>query len=115
MAITDFFRLSRWRAGHLLLGWCVYWLALLLAIFGPAIPSAVRVSQLPDGMANATASFGSDGLSMAIVEAGSPIWHLSIGFLPLMLLISVPPLLLWFVWLRVHKREPLDATTSARV
>jgi len=108
-------RFSQWRAGHLLLGWCAYWLALVLAALGSAMPSIMRVSKLPEGLGHASVSFGDQGLQGVITEGSSQLWSLDVSFLGLIFLIGVPPLVLWALWLRVHKRETIESRDAAQV
>ena len=104
-------RFSAWRAGHLLLGWGIYWLALLLALVGPAIPTLWRVTR-PDAHGSASASIGEGAVKLVVSEGASAAWTGEIRLLTLAFLIAVPPLVLWTLWLRVHRR-PLAETERA--
>jgi hypothetical protein len=94
--IRSFF--SRWRPTHLLLAWCLYWAALIAVRLGPAIMAAWRMSQRDThGSANASVT---DGIIRAnISESGHATWSGSISFTHLVLLVAIPPLVLWIVWL----------------
>ena len=89
----------RWRPRHLVLSWCAYWIALVLAKLGPALVAGWRVSQVPAGHGSMNASMGDGNISATIVEAGRTTWSGSMSILNLTLLIAVPPLVLWLVWL----------------
>ena len=99
--IRSFF--SRWRPRHLLLAWCGYWLVLILVKLGPALAAGWRLSEDADrGSVNVGVS---DGIvSATIVEAGRTSWSGSISFTYLTLLVALPPLLLWIVWLASSSR-----------
>jgi hypothetical protein len=87
----------------LVAGWIAWWVFLAAWKIGPAVPAIYRVSR--DG-AHGTANiqFGDGAFSATIVEGGKVAYEGRIGFLPLVLLIALPPLLLWALWLRSPKR-----------
>jgi hypothetical protein len=88
-----------WRPRNLLLAWCAYWVALIVIRLGPAIAIGWRMSQHPGSKGSAAINFGNGVFSGTISEAGRASWTGSISFLTLVLLVGVPPLLLWLVWL----------------
>ena len=92
------FSFRRSRPWQLLLGWSVYWVGLALLALRPAIAAGWRLSQ---ANGNGTANAGiTDGiLSATIIEGGRTAWAGSISVQTLALLVAVPPLLLWLVWL----------------
>lgn len=95
--------LRRWRPRHLLLSWCAYWVALILVKAGPALAAIWRLSQNADhGSVNVGVTDGI--ISANIVQAGQPAWSGSIAFTHLTLLVALPPLLLWMVWLASSSR-----------
>ena len=96
---------SAWRARHLLLGWSMYWVALLAGLLAPAIPALWRISR-PDAHGSASASFGDGAFKVMISEGTTVAWTGEISFLTLVLLFGVPPLILWAFWLRAHRRKP---------
>ena len=69
--------LSSWRSGRLLLAWCAYWLALLLALVGPAIPALFRLSR-EGASGTASATIGNGGLQMSVSEGGNVVWSLDL-------------------------------------
>ncbi|MGH7604744.1 MAG: hypothetical protein ACRENK_12215 [Gemmatimonadaceae bacterium] len=88
-----------WRPRNLLLSWCAYWLLLLVIGLSPAIVAGWRMSQQAHGTGSVNGSFGNGTLSATITQAGKTTWMGSISVLTLALLLAVPPLLLWLVWL----------------
>lgn len=89
----------RWRPRHLLLAWCAYWVGLILVILWPAIAAGWRMSQQTDGHGSVNASMTNGILTANIIDSGRTTWTGSISFLSLVLLVTVPPLLLWLIWL----------------
>jgi hypothetical protein len=70
------------------------------------------MSQQPGGHGSANVSFANGTLTASIVEAGRTTWAGSIAILTLGLLVAVPPLLLWLVWLaglpRTNNADEID-------
>ncbi len=62
------------------------------------------MSQHVDGHGSANANVGDGILSANIVDGGRTVWTGSISVLNLALLIAVPPLVLWLVWLAGSSR-----------
>jgi hypothetical protein len=89
----------RWRPSYLLLAWSAYWLGLVLIKLSPAIAAGWRLSQQAHGQGSANAGFANGMLSATITDSGRTTWAGSISVLTLALLVAVPPLLLWLVWL----------------
>ena len=89
----------RWRVHHLLLAWGAYWVGLILVTLWPAILAGWRLSKQPDGHGSAAANMGDGILTANIVDSGRTAWSGSISFLSLVLLVTVPPLVLWLIWL----------------
>jgi hypothetical protein len=92
------FSLHRWRPRRLLLAWSAYWVGLILVKLWPAIAAGWRLSEA-DGRGSATAGVTDGILSAKIVDSGQTIWAGSIALSTLALLLAVPPLVLWLVWL----------------
>ena len=90
---------KRWRPGQLLLAWSAYWLGLVLVTLWPALAAGWRLSQQPNGHGSVNAGFTNDVLTATIIDGGPTVWTGSITLLSLALLIALPPLLLWLVWL----------------
>ena len=105
----------RWRPSLLFLAWCAYWVGLGLVKLAPAIAAAFRLSQQPHGHGNVNVSFGNGGFSATIIDGARTVWTGSISVLSLALLIAVPPLLLWLVWLAAPARtNNADAMASTK-
>jgi hypothetical protein len=96
------FRRSR-SLFSLLASWVGWWVILAAWKLGPALPALYRVSR-EGAKGNANVQFGDDGFSATIAEAGKVAWEGHISLFALVLLIAVPPLLLWALWLRTRKR-----------
>ena len=92
------FSFRRSRPGQLLLAWSVYWAGLGLVTLRPAIAALWRLSGAK-GHGSANVGFNNGILSATIVDGTQTAWSGSISFLTLALLVTVPPLLLWLVWL----------------
>lgn len=94
----------RWKPWQLLLAWSAYWVGLGVVLLGPATVVAWRMSQRTHGHGSANASFSNDILSANIVDGGQTVWTGSMSMLTLALLIAVPPLVIWLVWLAASAR-----------
>jgi hypothetical protein len=96
----------RWRASHLLLAWCAYWLVLIAAKLGPAVAAASRAVNSPEGHGKIDVS--SDGGVLTARIAGDGVaWSGAASFTSIVLWIALPPLLLWLAWL-VTRRAPAN-------
>jgi hypothetical protein len=67
----------------------------------------------PDAHGSANVSFTNDILSATIADGAKTVWSGSISFLTLALLVAVPPLLIWLVWI-VGSARTNHATGIAR-
>jgi len=74
-----------------------------MVILGPALAAGWRLSRPGQ---HGSASFGvADGLiSAAIVEGEKTLWSGSMTIVHLAMLATIPPLLLWLVWLASNSR-----------
>jgi hypothetical protein len=88
---------------RLLAGWLGWWVILAAWKLGPAIPALLRVSQ-EGAKGSANVSFGDGGFSATISEGTTIAWEGHISFIKLVLLVGLPPLVLWVVWLRTGRR-----------
>lgn len=104
--------MENWRPRTLLASWVAWWIALTLWGIGSAIPLLWRVSQ-EGAKGNASVSFGDGGFQATITEAGRAAWHGEISYLSLVLLVGIPPLILWALWARAQKRHAGDSDLLA--
>jgi hypothetical protein len=95
---------KRWKPSQLLLAWSAYWVGLVLVKLGPALLAGWRMSQKVHGHGSANANIGDGILSANIIDNGRTVWTGSISVLTLSLLIAVPPLLMWLLWLAAPSR-----------
>jgi hypothetical protein len=107
---------KRWRPAQLLLAWCAYWVGLVLVTLWPALVAGWRLSQQPNGHGNANAGFTNDVLTANIIDGGRTVWSGSTTLLTLALLVTLPPLFLWLVWLagsaRTNNAGPMGAKNA---
>lgn len=89
----------RFRVRNLLLAWSTYWLALIAVGLTPAIAAIWRVSQLPPGRGSVNAGVSDRGLSATVLQDGVATYKGSISLLAVTLLIALPPLVMWAVFL----------------
>ena len=89
----------RFRVRNLLLAWSAYWLALIAVGLSPAITAIWRVSQLPHGRGSVNAGVSDGGLSATVLQDGVTTYQGSISLLAVTLLIALPPLVMWAVFL----------------
>jgi hypothetical protein len=66
--------------------------------------AAWRVTQQSGEHGSVNAGFNNGVFSATIIDSGRTIWSGSISVLPLALLIAVPPLILWLIWLAASAR-----------
>ena len=102
----------RFRVRNLLLAWSTYWLALIAVGLSPAIGAIWRMSQLPHGNGSVNAGFNGGVLSANVLQNGIPTWTGSISVLGLTLLIALPPLVMWALFLFIAPRT-INADESA--
>jgi hypothetical protein len=81
----------------------VYWIGLALVKLGPVVTAAWRLSRQTEH-GNAGVSFSNGTISGQITDAGHTLWAGSMSFTYLTLLVTIPPLLLWIVWLVTSSR-----------
>lgn len=104
--------LRDWSPRKLVAAWIGYWVALLAALVGPAVPALWRATHAGSGQGNFSLSFGNGAFTISVSLNGSEIWSGSITAIALALWIAVPPLLLWFAWL---SQRPSVAEREASV
>jgi hypothetical protein len=92
-------RRRTFRVRNLLLAWSAYWLALIVVGLAPAISAISRVSRAGPGHGNVNAGFSDTGLHATVVQDGITTYSGSISTLALSLLLALPPLVMWAVFL----------------
>ena len=97
--------LRSWSAGKLFASWVAYWLLLGGVTLGPAIAAIWRATQAEKGKGSFSMSFGDGVIALDVLDTGAKIYHGSIHFLPLALLLAGPPLLLWLAWFASRSRR----------
>jgi hypothetical protein len=109
------FFLRRWRAGHLLIAWGVYWILLLLLGFGRELLAIWRVTSEPGTQGNISASITNAVFQLSITANDGTSLERSISLMTMLLWVAGPPLLLWLAWFltRPRRTEPV-MTSSAR-
>ena len=107
------FSLRRWRPGHLLIAWGVYWLVLLLVGLGPELLAIWRVISHPDAHGNITAGITNGVFELAITASDGTVVERSISLLSMLLWVAGPPLLLWLAWLLTRPRRTEAGVASA--
>ena len=111
-------RAGAWGARHLLAAWCLYWLALALAVVGPPVLRAWRLAHDPTRHGRATFSLKDGVFSAEIAERGGATWAASVHAVTVALWLAIPPLVLFAVWLArrpraADRRPPADARGAA--
>ena len=94
----------RWRPGHLLLAWIVYWLALVGVTLGPALALAWRLSR-PGMHGRVSAGFDDRMLHLTVENGLRTVWTGAASVSTVALWLAGPPLLLWIVWLVLQPRR----------
>lgn len=101
----------QFRVRNLLLAWSTYWLALIVVGLSPAIAAIWRVSQAGRG-SRVNAGFGDGGLSATVIQHGVTTYSGSISLLSVALLVALPPLVMWLIFLLTAPRT-INAEKSA--
>src|SRR5262245_11853787 len=96
---------SRWSRLSTLVGsWLLYWLVLGAVKLTPAIAAIIDATSGPSGAGGTVkASFGDGRVALEVIKQGATTYNGSIGQLPLALLIGVPPLIFWGIWMRLRR------------
>lgn len=97
--------LSRWRPGHVIAAWVVYWVGLAAVTLTPAILAISRVSSSPKDTANVGASFSNTVLHITVTQFGKVTYAASASLGQIAFWVGVPPLALYALWL-FTRRQP---------
>ncbi len=93
--------IRRLRPRHLYAAWCVWWLILLLQLT-PAFVAIWKATNAGPGTGEFGISFDNGILKIAVHVASQEIYAGSISFLRLALLVALPPLAMWLVWVSLR-------------
>jgi hypothetical protein len=96
--------LNRWRPSTLLASWVVYWVVLVLVTLGPAFAAMWKATHSGSGKADFSLNFGNGLFTLVVHANGNTIYNGSASVLAIALLVGVPPLLLWGLWLSQRPR-----------
>jgi hypothetical protein len=105
------FRLAAWRPGHLLVAWCGYWLALALWALGPVLPTLWQVTR-PGARGSVSAGVEDGVARLVVTREAATVWTGQVELGALALWVTLPPLVLWVLWLR-SQRRPTSARRTA--
>lgn len=94
--------LRNWGPGKIAASWTVYWIALGTATLWTPVQQALRLSQLGDGHSSISAGFQNTLFQLAMTEDGRSVYNGSAYLITIVLWLTVPPLLLWFAWLKAR-------------
>jgi hypothetical protein len=94
----------RFRVRNLLFAWSAYWLALIVVGLSPAIIALWRVAHAGPGRGNVNAGVSDTGLSATVIQDGITTYTGSISLTSAILLLALPPLVMWVVFLLAAPR-----------
>lgn len=107
--------MKRWRPSTLLAWWVAYWVILVFVCLGPAMVAIWRATQAPKpDTSSVSLNFGTGGFSLIVNANGHAIYSATASLLSVALLVAVPPLLLWALWLSQRPRERPTEAGSGR-
>jgi hypothetical protein len=104
--------LANWRSTHVLGAWAAYWLALLAVTLGPALIQLWPVISAPDAKGSASANIGDGRATLTVIDAGSTVWTGSASLGSIAFWLTVPPLVLWLLWLIQRPRRANASTVT---
>lgn len=96
--------LRRLRPGHLLLAWGAYWLGLALVTLGRPALQVWRMSRREGAEGNVTAGIEDAVATLNVAVDGATTWSGSASVPVILFWLVGPPLLLWALWLLLHRR-----------
>lgn len=103
--------LARWRPGHVVAAWFVYWIGLIGVTLTPTILAITRATSAPNDTSNVSASFNSTVLTITVTQLGKVVHTASASLGEIAFWVGAPPLALYALWL-VTRRRP-DAAAPA--
>ena len=93
--------IRRLRPRHLYAAWGVWWLILLLQLT-PAVLAILRATNAGTGKGEFSISFDNGVFKLVVSLMKHEIYSGSISFLALAMLIALPPLAMWLVWVSLR-------------
>jgi hypothetical protein len=99
--------IRRLRPRHLVAAWGAWWLLLLLRL-APAFAAIWRATHAGHGEGNFSLSFGNGVLTLLVTVSGRTLWTGSMSFLALALLVGLPPLAMWLLWVSLRPATSPD-------
>jgi len=96
--------LARWRPGHVLAAWVLYWIGLAAVTVTPMILAISRVSSSPKDTANVGASFVGAVLHITVTQFGKVTYAATASLGQIAFWVGVPPLALYGLWLFTRRR-----------
>jgi hypothetical protein len=96
--------LKRWRPSTLLASWVVYWVVLAFVALGPAFAALWKATHAGSGKADFSLNFGNGLFTLVVNANGKMLYTGSASVLAIALLVGVPPLLVWALWVAQRPR-----------
>lgn len=93
--------IRRLRPRHLYAAWVVWWLILLLRLT-PAFLAIFKATNAGEGKGDVSLLFNDGVFKLVVHVLKQEIYAGSISFLALALLIALPPLVMWLVWVSLR-------------
>lgn len=94
--------IREWHPKHLLLSWSAYWAGLAAVALWPAVGAIRRVAE-PGAHGTASASYANGLLKLTIGAEGGTTWEGVASLGTVALWVTVPPLILWGLWLMMRR------------
>jgi hypothetical protein len=83
----------------------VYWVVLVLVTLGPALAALWKATHAGSGKADFSLNFGNGLFTLVVNANGKMLYTGSASLLAIALLVGVPPLVLWALWLSQRPRD----------
>jgi len=96
--------LARWRPGHVVAAWFVYWVGLAAVTLTPTLLVIARVTSAPKDTANVSASFSNTVLHITVSQIGKATYEATASLGQIAFWVGVPPLALYALWLFTRRR-----------
>jgi hypothetical protein len=103
--------IRQWRPKHLLIAWSAYWAGLAAFALGPAIAPLRRVAA-PEVKGTVAAGYNDGSFHLTIGDASGTIWEAAASMGTVALWVTIPPLIIWGIWL-MARRPDAGAAASA--